>query len=373
MVNKLIGHGWVKRRYILPTNKGEKTYTDTTTDSEIAFIPATVYDNEAIMMNDPAYVRRLENLPPKKKQAFLHGDWDMYDGQAFEEFDEDTHVIRPFEIPAHWYRWRSVDNGHTDPFAWYWHAVDEKGFVYIYREFTREKKEPKLTYTQQAERVMALSSRTVLQAGRPMLAMEPIGITYCGHDAYATHPFAPGKSIAYFYQKAGIVPIMKSIPDRTLRKATWHEYLQPFEYAGETVAKVRIFDTCEKLIETLPQLSEDEKDPEKVAECSFDHWYDGCLTGDTIVNTTEGDIPIAELVGRVGQAYCYDTKRNLFVAGDYYDVRATRKNTEVFEVELEDGRTIKATGDHHVLTQDGWKPVAGLTQDDYIVDIADHL
>jgi phage terminase large subunit len=274
-----IGHSWVKKKYILPTDKGKKTYIDDISGSEIAFIPATVYDNEAIMMNDPQYVRRLENLPPKKKQAFLHGDWDMYDGQAFEEFAEEIHVVKPFEIPDHWYRWRSVDNGHTDPFAWYWFAVDEAGFVYIYREFTREKKDPKLTYSQQAAKVLELSSRLSVQGGVPMRIMEPVGVTYCGHDAFATHPMAPGKSIAYFYQKAGVVPIQKSIPDRTLRKAVWHEYLQPFEYEGKTAAKVRIFDTCEKLIETLPQLSEDEKDPEKYAECGFDHWADGAGYG----------------------------------------------------------------------------------------------
>ena len=270
-----IGHIWVKRRYIEPTDYGKETYTDHVSGNKIAFIPATVYDNEAIMMNDPAYVRRLENLPPKKRQAFLHGDWDVYDGQAFEEFDPDIHIIEPFDLPDHWYRWRSVDNGHTDPFAWYWFAVDERGFVYIYREFTREKKDPKLTYSQQAEQVAKLSSKIKLDGNTPVRVSEPIGMTYAGHDAFATHPMAPGKTIAYFYQKAGVSPVMKSIPDRALRKAVWHEYLQPFEFEGRTVAKIRIFDTCEKLIETLPRLSEDEKDPEKVAECGFDHWFDG--------------------------------------------------------------------------------------------------
>jgi len=90
---------------------------------------------------------------------------------------------------------------------------------------------------------------------------------------------APGKTMAYFYQKAGLHPIVKSIPDRVLRKGTWHEYLTPFEYDREIVAKVRIFKNCEKLIETLPQLSEDEKDNEKVADCGFDHWYDGAGYG----------------------------------------------------------------------------------------------
>jgi phage terminase large subunit len=291
-----IGHAWVKKRYILPTNRGEKTYKDEISESMIQFIPATVYDNHAIMMNDPAYVRRLENLPPKKKQAFLHGDWDMYDGQAFEEFDKDIHVIEPFEIPAHWYRWRSVDNGHTDPFAWYWFAVDERGFVYIYREFTREKSDPKLTYSQQAEKVVRLSTHTRYENNMPITVPEPIGMTFAGHDAFATHPMAPGKTIAYFYQKAGVLPVMSSIPDRVLRKAVWHEYLHPFEFEGQTVAKVRIFNTCEKLIETLPQLSEDDKNPEKYAECGFDHQADGAGYGLVSYHSNKSFRPISPKV-----------------------------------------------------------------------------
>lgn len=274
-----IGHNWVKKRYIIPTNKGNNEIEDSVTGNSIAFIPATVYDNEAIMMNDPAYVRRLENLPPKKKQAFLHGDWDMYDGQAFEEFDEDVHIIKPFAIPEHWHRWISVDNGFTDSFAWYWFAVDEHGLVYIYREFTRVPKDPKLTYTDQAKRVLELSTQTVIDQGQVVKRREPIGIIYAGHDAFASHPLAAGKTIAHYYQQAGLKPIVSSIPDRKLRKSTWHEYLKPFLFGDKMIARVRIFSTCEKLVETLPQLSEDEKDAEKVQESSFDHWYDGAGYG----------------------------------------------------------------------------------------------
>ena len=274
-----VGHLWVKKRYILPTNKGEKTVTDDISGNTIAFIPATVYDNEAIMMNDPAYVRRLENLPPKKRQAFLHGDWDMYDGQAFEEFDPDIHIVKPFQIPKHWYRWMSVDNGYTDSFAWYWFAVDENGLVYIYREFTREPKDPKLTYTEQAKEVLELSTYTEIEHGQAVRVREPMGAVYAGHDAFATHPLASGKTIAHYYQKAGLSPIISSIPDRRLRKSTWHEYLHPFEFDGKLVAKVRIFETCKKLVETLPMQCEDEKDPEKYAETNYDHWVDGAGYG----------------------------------------------------------------------------------------------
>lgn len=275
-------HKYVKQRYIDPTNKGKKQYTDPVTGNKIAFIPSTVYDNTALMENDPAYARRLENLPPKKRAAYLHGDWDQYDGQAFEEFDPKIHVVKPFDIPDHWYRWMGVDNGYTDPFAYYWGAVDERGIVYIYREFTREYADLKLTYTQQAERVLRLMTHTRIENGVMREYGEPMGPIYCGHDAFASHPLAQGKTIAWFYQQAGLKGLQPVLPDRKMRKAVWHEYLKPIElpdpdpYTGRNkIAKVQIFDTCERLIETLPMQMEDDKDPEKVAESSYDHQYDG--------------------------------------------------------------------------------------------------
>lgn len=69
------GHTWVKKRYIEATGHGAKQYRDCVTGNIIAFIPAQVYDNEILMKNDPAYVRRLENLPDAQKKAFLYGDW----------------------------------------------------------------------------------------------------------------------------------------------------------------------------------------------------------------------------------------------------------------------------------------------------------
>jgi hypothetical protein len=264
-----IGHVWVKKRYIQATGYGKEMAVDPVTGNRIAFIPAKVYDNPVLMKNDPAYVRRLENLPPAKRKAYLEGDWDAYEGQAFEEWNPEIHVCRPFIIPEYWYRWRSVDNGYSDPFAWYWFAVDTDGIVYIYREFTRGYDDPKLAYSEQARRVVELTGN------------EQIRFTAVGHEAFGTHPLSEGKTIVDHYREGGVADCVKVNPDRRLRKAIWHEYLKPFydENKKRMTARVQIFGTCKKLIETLPQQVEDEDDPEKVAETDYDHWYDGAGFG----------------------------------------------------------------------------------------------
>ena len=94
-----------------------------------------------------------------------------------------------------------------------------------------------------------------------------------------------------------------------------------------------------------------------------------CLTGDTIVNTVDGDVCIKDLVGKTGKIKCYDTKNNEPTISDYFDVRLTQENADIYEIELEDGSSIKATAEHPILTNRGWVKVCDLTDSDEIVNI----
>lgn len=128
-----VGHLWVKETYILPTEYGKKVIENKDYGITIKFIPATVYDNEVLMKNDPAYVKRLENLPENEKQAFLYGNWDIFEGRFFGEWTEKTHVIKPFDIPREWKKYVSIDWGYKDYCDVLWHAMDGR-HIYTYRE-----------------------------------------------------------------------------------------------------------------------------------------------------------------------------------------------------------------------------------------------
>jgi hypothetical protein len=224
------------------------------------------------------YEQTKKDLPLSYKAEYPNTPEEAFeaaDGVAFSEFSYDIHVCKPFEIPNWWRKWRSCDNGYTDPFAWYWFAVDGDGIVYIYREYTRDLKDEKISYSDQAKKVVVLTGK------------EQISYTITGHDAWSKHPLTfnintpQGKSIIDYYCEGGVTDCIKTETDRILRAATWHEYLKPYydEQTGKYTSKVKIFDTCVKLIETLPQLINDEKNPEKVAECAIDHWYDSAGYG----------------------------------------------------------------------------------------------
>ena len=104
-----IGHAWVKRRFI--TGKKPDVVYETPIDVDLAwrlgidlatvkpsssiFIPARLRDNPYMMDNDPQYAIRLMGLPAAERRALLEGDWDIFEGQVFDSFRSDLHVIPP--------------------------------------------------------------------------------------------------------------------------------------------------------------------------------------------------------------------------------------------------------------------------------------
>ncbi len=220
----------------------------------------------------------MQEYPSTPEEAFSAGE-----GTAFPEFSRDLHVCEPFVIPMHWRRWMSCDNGYADPFAWYWFAVSDDGQVYIYREYSRYRDSEKIHYTTQARRVMELSEQVHIdEYGVEVPGYEKIDFIATGVDAWSTHHRdEQGKDMTDYYREGGLAyGLIRAVTDRRLRKATWHEYLKPYEGpGGKLTAKVQIFDTCTHLIENLPNLLADEKDREKVADSEIDNQYDSAGYG----------------------------------------------------------------------------------------------
>ena len=80
------------------------------------------------------YERAKSVLPTWKFKMFYDGEFSRPAGMIYGDFDEDIHVIAPFDIPAAWPRYVGIDFGavHT---AILWLAESpETGVIYLYRE-----------------------------------------------------------------------------------------------------------------------------------------------------------------------------------------------------------------------------------------------
>lgn len=78
------------------------------------FIPSFVKDNKWI---NPGYLKRLERLPERERQAWLFGNWDSFVGQVFTEWRRDIHVCRE-EVPKTWFWAGGLDWGMRAP-GWF--------------------------------------------------------------------------------------------------------------------------------------------------------------------------------------------------------------------------------------------------------------
>ena len=136
-----------------------------------------------------------------------------------------------------------------------------------------------------------------------------------------------------------------------------------------TVIRLKINkDKCPNLMSELSSYIWDEKAAKLGEEKPVKENDHACITGDTLIDTTEGQVPIKDLVNKTGKVYCFDEKKKEKTISTFNNVIKTETNTEIFEIELEDGRKIKITSNHPVLTQRGWIEVQHLTDNDYIVD-----
>lgn len=105
-----------------------------------------------------------------------------------------------------------------------------------------------------------------------------------------------------------------------------------------------------------------------IVENDPDFHYAGtnpCLTGDSLIQTTEGEIPIKDLVGTTPYVYCMDTEGKLTIR-KAIKVWKTRENANLVEVVTGKGRLV-CTPDHRIYTVNrGWVEACNLQHGDKI-------
>jgi len=235
-----IGHAWVKRLFI------DKKYNRNENPEDYLFIPARVYDNKALLETDKGYVSMLEALPDGLRQAWLDGNWDVFEGQYFSMWDRNVHVIKPFPLPETWRRYVTMDYGR-DMFACYFITVDEQGKGYVYKEIY----ESDLIVSQAIERLKSITN-------------ERIDGYFAPGDLWNKHSDT-GKSTADIFAENGI-GLIKANNNRVqgwYDVAEWLKVTQ--DEQGQNTARLRIFENCYNLIRTLPMLQYDAKNTNDVS------------------------------------------------------------------------------------------------------------
>jgi hypothetical protein len=282
-----VGHGWVKERFITAAPpftpiKGE--FDVVMPDGKVKklersriFIPSTLFDNPALLRNDPNYLANLSMLPEAEKNALLYGSWDSFDGQVFTEWKNDpahyadhtwTHVIDPFRIPKHWTIYRGFDFGYAKPFSVGWYAADPDGRLYRIREYYGCAGAPnvgvKLNMADVAREILRIEGEDENLRGRDIIGIaDPSIFDNSRGDSIADIMSRPPHSV---YWSGG---------DNT-RIAGKMQYHYRLAFDTDGFPMFQVFKTCKHFIRTFPSLVYDDRNVEDIDTSQEDHIYDEC-------------------------------------------------------------------------------------------------
>ena len=129
---------------------------------------------------------------------------------------------------------------------------------------------------------------------------------------------------------------------------------------------IKILRSCKCLIAELNGYVWNDKSAEDAPLKENDH---ACVTGDTIVQTENGGVPISELVGKTGKVWTYNTKTKKKELKRFSNVALTKKKAQIYRVVFEDGRIVRCTGDHPILTTSGYKQAKDLKAEDEVISV----
>lgn len=278
-------HGYIKRLFI------DRRFEKAEKPEDYSFTQALVQDNRALMETQPEYVAELETLPPKLREAWLYGKWDVYEGQFFEDFRTEpdvkkcheagitveeareqgrwTHVIKPFDLCSGerrgWNIMRSYDFGYGKPFSLGYWAVDYDGVLYRILEIYGCTKEPndgvKWSPDEQFRRFREFENEHPWLKGRKIVdsVADP-----------AIWDTSRGESIAETAERYGIY----FSPGDNARIPGWMQVHYRLQFDDNGYSRMYVFEGCNAFIRTIPLMMYSQTKPEDLDTNMEDHVAD---------------------------------------------------------------------------------------------------
>lgn len=233
---------------------------------------STYQDNLFI---DPAYTERMmlrKEQDPEGYRVYGLGEWGLLGGQFFSGWSDKIHIVQPFKIPDGWMRFRSMDWGSYHPYSVGWYAVDYDSNLYKYRELYgyggRANVGTKETAAQVAAKIVAAeqNDKRIISYG--------VLDNACWADTGTTGPTI-AEEINKTLIDAKCVSFGQCSKGREQMAEQVKLRLQGYKNkAGVQTPALRFFSTCYHSIRTIPMLTHDKRQPEKVDTNGEDHAYD---------------------------------------------------------------------------------------------------
>ena len=262
-------HQYIKRLFV------DRRFLPDENPDDYVFIPAKATDNIALMRAQPDYIKQLDKLPPKKRAAWRDGDFNVFEGQFFEDFVNDpahykdrrlTHVIDPFPVSKDWPVYHSFDWGYKKPFSMGWYTIDYDGRMYRILEFYGCEKQNSMSVPDTG---LKWFKEKVFRKLHEMEEHHPLlrGRRIIGPADSSIWKEDGGPSIAEAAENAGVY---FDLSDKE-RLPGWQQCHARLAFDDDGYPGFQEFKTCEDFIRTIPLLQYDEHDDEDLDSLGEDH------------------------------------------------------------------------------------------------------
>jgi PBSX family phage terminase large subunit len=274
-------------------------------------------------------------------ERFIKGNWVVAEGAVYDFFDRSIHVV-PFPPSYAKYYILGIDYGTTNPFAatLIGYNGDHKPFLWVEKEYywdSRKKERQKTDFEYAADII------------NEFMPYNPT-IVYLDPAATSFHVELQRQRI----------PVVKANND----------VLDGIRFVSAQMAEgnMVVCANCTNLINEIYGYAWDANSyhdgldrPKKMA----DH---ACVIGETLIETNHGKKTIKELSeSKIEDLKVFSYNGNEFDYFDCVDVAKTKENQEIYCLELENGKKVKATKDHKIFTLRGYVQICDLLTSDEVL------
>lgn len=299
-------------------------------DKDYATFHFTSFDNPYLDHGEIAKAQ--EELTENAFNQEYLAKFTKFTGLVYPDFDRGSNVIKPFDIPPDWSRFRSIDFGYNNPFACLWFAIDSDSNIYITDEFYQSH----TTTRGVAETIKGRSVGVNIRQTFGDPSAKQLIADFAGESLY-------------------IIPANNDVQGGIAKVS---QYVKKSPATGKP--RLFVFNSCINTIrefETYHWQDKKEGNNEKEEPVKEN---DHCLVGDTEILMSNNEFKKLKNI-KIGEYVYTSNGINKVLLS-----RKTRKKQRIYKLILSNGYEINGTGDHKIYTKRGIIGIDSLRYDDII-------